>query len=52
MNCNHEGQEGQVQKVEALKSEGQTRYAILKVIVAKIATDPHSGKVRANGKYN
>jgi hypothetical protein len=44
--------EKEVQKVEALKAEIQTRFARLKVIPPKILTDPETGKVTANQKYN
>ena len=44
--------EREVQKAEALKAEVQIRYGRLKVIPPKIITDPHSGKVSANQKYN
>jgi hypothetical protein len=44
--------EQEVQKAEALKAEVQTRYERLKVIPTKIITDPHSGKISANQKYN
>jgi uncharacterized membrane-anchored protein YjiN (DUF445 family) len=44
--------EREVQKAEAVKAEVQTRFARLKVIPTKIITDPQSGKVRANEKYN
>jgi hypothetical protein len=42
----------EVQKAEALKAEVQIRYGRLQAIPAKIITDPHSGKVSANQKYN
>ena len=44
--------EKEVQKAEALKAEIQTRFARLKVIPPKILTDPETGKVMANQKYN
>lgn len=44
--------EKEVQKAEALKAEIQTRFARLKVIPPKILTDPQTGKVTANQKYN
>ena len=44
--------EKEVQKAEALKAEIQTRLARLKVIPPKILTDPQTGKVTANQKYN
>ena len=44
--------EKEVQKAEALKAEIQTRFARLKVIPPKILTDPETGKVTANQKYN
>jgi hypothetical protein len=44
--------ERDVQKAEALKAEVQVRYERLKAIPTKIITDPNSGKVSANQKYN
>ncbi len=47
-----QNKEREVQKAEAVKAEAQTRLARLKVIPTKIITDPQSGKVRANERYN
>ena len=47
-----QAKEKEVQKAEALKAEIQTRFARLKVIPPKILTDPETGKVMANQKYN
>jgi hypothetical protein len=47
-----QAKEKEVQKAEALKAEIQTRFARLKVIPPKILTDPETGKVTANQKYN
>ena len=44
--------EKEVQEAEALKAEIQTRFARLKAIPPKILTDPQTGKVTANQKYN
>jgi len=47
-----QAKEKEVQKAEALKAEIQTRFARLKAIPPKILTDPETGKVTANQKYN
>jgi hypothetical protein len=47
-----QAKEKEVQKAEALKAEIQTRFAKLKVIPPKIITNPQTGKVSANQRYN